>query len=302
MLARDGTDRRRLATYAQSRTHAPSDSVMTPRPNWLTLIAVAAVAHIAASMVHEGLGHGGACLLAGCRPQLMTTMQFEGDERTLSTLGIKFVAAGGTLANLAAATIAVLLLRRSRERASAGEFFLWLFATVNLLQAAGYLMYSGATNIGDWAEVVHGLAPFWVWHAALFVVGAGAYWLATRWAMGRLGRRLRTMGAERVAEANRYTLTAYVVGGLLSLAAGAFEPGGALIVLISGVAASLGGTSGLAWGPQLLRDTRIGEPEDPPLLINRDWRWIAAGAVGAVVFVFILGHGVRLDALRPTAR
>ena len=232
----------------------------------------------------------------------MTTMQFEGDERTLSTLGIKFVAAGSTLANLAAATIAVLLLRRSRERAGAGEFFLWLFATVNLLQAAGYLMYSGATNIGDWAEVVHGLAPSWVWHAALFVVGAVAYWFATRWAMGRLGRRLRTMGAERVAEANRYTLTAYVVGGLLSLAAGAFEPGGALIVLISGVAASLGGTSGLAWGPQLLHDTRIGEPEDPPLLINRDWRWIAAGAVCAVVFVFVLGHGVRLDALRLTAR
>jgi hypothetical protein len=68
-------------------------------------------------------------------------------------------------------------------------------------------------------------------------------------------------------------------------------------VLISGVAAPLGGTSALAWGPQLLHDPRVGEPEDPHLLVNRDRRWIAAGAVAAAVFVFVLGQGVRLKAL-----
>jgi len=281
------SSRRQEASYTDSGVATPA------RAHWLTVIAVAVVAHAATTLVHEGLGHGGACLLAGCRPQLLTTMQFEGDERMLSSAGIKFIAAGGTLANLAAATIAALLLRRRREHANAGEFFLWLFTAVNLLQAAGYWMYSGAMNIGDWAEVVHGFAPLWVWHVGLFVVGAGAYWLAARWAMGRLGRRLRTSGAARVAEANRYSVTAYVVGGLLSLAAGLFEPGGALIVVISGVAASLGGTSALAWGPQLLHDPRVGQPEDPPLLVTRDWRWIAAGAVTAAAFVFVIGHGVR---------
>jgi len=131
----------------------------------------------------------------------------------------------------------------------------------------------------------------------LLLLGAYGYWIATRWAMGQLGQRLRTSGAARVAEASRYTFTAYAVGGLLSLLAGLFEPGGALIVLISGVAASLGGTSALAWGPQLLHDPRVGEPEDPPLLVNRDWRWIAAGFVAAATFVFVVGQGVRLDAL-----
>ncbi len=274
---------------------------MTPRQDWLTVIAVAVVAHAAASFVHEALGHGGACLLVGCRPQLLTTMQFEGDERTVSTLGIKFIAAGGTLANLVAATIAAVFLRRRRERADAGEYFLWLFTTINLMEAAGYWMYSGVGNIGDWADVVRGLTPFWAWHAGLFFLGAGGYWLATRWAMGRLGRRLPTSGASRVAEANRYSLTAYAVGGLLSLAAGLFEPGGAFIVLISGVAASLGGTSGLAWGPQLLRNPHLGEPEDPPLLVVRDWRWLVAGALAAALYVFVIGHGVRLDGLRGSA-
>lgn len=262
--------------------------------DWLTVIAVAVVAHALAVSVHEGLGHGGACLLAGCRPQLLTTMQFLGDERTVSSAGIKFIAAGGTLANLAVATLTVGLLRRQREHANAGTFFLCLFATVNLLQATGYLLYSGVSNIGDWADVVRGMRPFWIWRGCLFLVGASTYWLATRWAMGELGRRLRTSGAARVAEANRYTLTAYAVGGLLSLAAGLFEPGGAFIVLISGVAASLGGASALAWGPQLLRDPRLGEPAEPALRVTRDWRWIVAGAVAAVVFVFVLGHGVTL--------
>jgi hypothetical protein len=272
---------------------------MTPRADWLTVIAVAVVTHAVAVSVHEGVGHGGACLLVGCRPQLLTTMQFLGDERSVSSEGIKFIAAGGTLANLAAASIAVGLLRRRRGRANAGAFFLWLFATVNLLQACGYLLYSGVSNIGDWGEVVRGFTPVWIWRGGLFLIGGTSYWLATRWAMGQLGRRLSSSGAARVAEANHYTLTAYAVGGLLSLAAGLFEPGGAIIVLISGVAASLGGASALAWGPQLLNDPHLGEPQEPVLRVTRDCRWIVAGAVVAIVFVFVLGHGVSLETHRP---
>src|SRR5215471_6941684 len=89
---------------------APDDSLsaraVVPRTDWLTVIAVAIVAHVTASIVHEALGHGGACLLVGCRPQLLTTMQFQGDETSLSNAGVKVIAAGGTLANLAAAGIA----------------------------------------------------------------------------------------------------------------------------------------------------------------------------------------------------
>jgi hypothetical protein len=270
---------------------------ISSRVDWLTLIALAAVAHVAASVVHEGLGHGGACLLVGCRPQLLTTMEFQGDETSLSRAGVIFIAGGGTLANLAAAAVLAGLLGRRRGSANAGTFFLWLFATINLLQGTGYFLYSGLSNIGDWAEVVHGLTPAWIFRAVLALIGGGTYWVATRWAMNQLGARLRQSGDDRVAEANRYTLTAYAVGGVLSLLAGLFEPGGALMVLISGVAASLGGTSALAWGPQLLHNPRLGKREEgQPLGIGRDWRWVIAGGVAVVVFVFVLGRGLALEA------
>jgi hypothetical protein len=273
--------------------------VISTRPDWLTVIAIAVVVYCIVSLVHEGLGHGGACLAMGGRPQLITSMQFQGDKRGVSSAGLRFIAAGGTIANVAAAGITGWLLRRRRRKqAGASWFFLWLFTTINLLQATGYFLYSGVAGIGDWTAVVRGFAPAWVWRAGLIIVGAVTYWFAAKWAMDLLGQRLSSPDSARVAEANRYTLVAYAGGALLSIAAGLFEPGGALVVLISGAAASLGGTSALAWGPQLLHDQRLGASVKPPLIVGRDWRWIVAGAVVVVVVIFVLGAGVRLTGIR----
>jgi hypothetical protein len=269
--------------------------MMASRPDWLTVISIALVVHTCATLIHEGAGHGGACLAAGCVPRLLTSMQFDGDESSLSVTAVKFIAAAGTLANLCAGFAAMLLLRRSRDAGGSLWFFLWLFATVNLLQATGYPLYSGIGNIGDWAAVVRGFKPVWLWRAGLAVLGGTTYFLVARSAMARLGQRLSETGPSRVAEAMRYTLVAYLSGGALSLLAGVFEPGGALIVLISGVAASLGGTSGLAWGPQLLHDPALGRGSGSKLAIRRDRRWIIGGLCCAVFFVFVLGRGIRLS-------
>jgi len=69
----------------QEASYTDSGDATTPRAHLLTVIAVAVVAHAATTLVHEGLGHGGACLFVGCRPRLLTTMQFDGDERNVST-------------------------------------------------------------------------------------------------------------------------------------------------------------------------------------------------------------------------
>ena len=84
----------------------------------------------------------------------------------------------------------MLLLRCYAGPARTGWFFLWLFATINLLAAAGYPLYSGLANIGDWANIVRGLKPAWLSHVGLAAIGALSYWFATRWAIDRLGRCL----------------------------------------------------------------------------------------------------------------
>lgn len=262
-------------------------------PDWLTVAAIAIVTHSLTVSIHEAIGHGGACLVVGCAPRLVTTMQFKGDEDSLPRLAVDAISAGGSVANLIAAAIAILLIRRYRGPARTGWFFLWLFATVNLLAAAGYPLYSGLANIGDWANIVRGLKPSWLWHLLLAAIGAPSYWFATRWAMDRLGRRL-SHRVSRVPEAYRYTLVSYLAMGALAIIGGMFESGGAFLVLISAAAASLGGASALAWGPQLLQDPHLGEPPEEPLQVLRDARWMIAAALAGLAFVTVLGPGIRL--------
>jgi hypothetical protein len=76
---------------------------------------------------------------------------------------------------------------------------------LSLLQATGYLLFSGLGNIGDWAAVVRGWPGGALWRVALATAGGLTYWLATRWAIGQLGDRLHTSGRARAADAYRYT-------------------------------------------------------------------------------------------------
>lgn len=257
-----------------------------------TLIAIAVVAYALSNFAHEGIGHGGACMLVHCSPHLVSSMQFDGDTTSISADARRFIAAGGTIVNLIVAAIAFVFWRRSRSQA--GWFFLWLLTTISLLQATGYLLFSGLGNVGDWAVVVEGWKGSFAWHAALAVVGGATYWLATRWAMKRLGSRLPAENSvERTRAAYRYTLIAYFAGGALYVIAGSFDPAGIVILFISGIAASFGGTSGLAWGPQFLRDPQFVDQPREALTLQRDWRWIWLGIACAVVYVGVLGPGIR---------
>jgi hypothetical protein len=273
----------------QTRADDPPFTVSRDIP---TLIAIAIVAYALSNFAHEGLGHGGACLLVHCSPHLVSSMQFDGDMTQISSGARRFIAAGGTLVNLLVAAISFVSWRRSR--ADSAWFFFWLLTTISLLQATGYLLFSGLGNVGDWAVVVEGWRGSLAWHVGLALIGGATYWLATRWAMKNLGARLHaTTSIERTRAAYRYTLIAYLAGGALYLLAGSFDPAGLVILLISGVAASFGGTSGLAWGPQLLKSSGLTTQTSTTLTLRRDWRWIAFGSVCAIVYVAVLGPGVR---------
>jgi hypothetical protein len=77
----------------------------------LTLAAIAMVAFLIANVAHEGLGHGGACVLVGGRPVALSSAWFEGEYAGVSDWGRRAELAGGTLANLVLAAVFYLLLR-----------------------------------------------------------------------------------------------------------------------------------------------------------------------------------------------
>jgi hypothetical protein len=237
--------------------------------------------------LHEVIGHGGACLLAGGQPLSLSTVHMDCDR------GGRLVAAGGTLVNFAVGLLCLPLLglvsRNTRLR-----YFLWLLMTVNLLAGSGYFLFSGTANIGDWAVVIGGLQPAWLWRAGLTLLGAGTY-LACVWlALLELRPFLPHLPAARVRQAKRLAVTPYLAGGIVSCVAGLLNPVGMILVAISAAASSFGGTSGLAWMWQLTRrkSLRACEVEMPALRRSRGWL-VAAGIV-ALLFIGVLGPGLRL--------
>ncbi len=256
-----------------------------PADTW-TVVAIAIVVYVFASIIHEGIGHGGACLLSGGHAVALSTVHFEcsGEGR--------FLAAGGTIANLIAGLI-FWLASRMATRATRLRYLLWLSMTINLVQAGGYFLFSGVGSIGDWAVVIRGLEPAWGWRVGLTVLGLCSYlffvWIALLEMRPFLGQR----DPEMLQRAKKLTLTPYLAGGILSCVAGMFNPVGFILVAISAAAASFGGTSGLAWMWEMFKGNRIPEGtfEMPPL--SRSRGWMAVAAILGVLFIAILGPGLK---------
>jgi len=266
--------------------------VSTRRIDLPTLVAVAIVAYALSNVAHEGLAHGGACVAAGGEPRMLNAVFFDCGRDGVSDAGSRWIAAAGSLVNLVLAALSVVLLRRARRPHAV--YFLWLFATINAVQATGYWLFSGVAGIGDWAVVVGGWQPAWAWRTLLAICGGAGYWAVVVASLRRLAP-LVGPGDDRVALAVRLTVVPYVVGGLLYVGAGLLNPEGVVLVLISGAAASLGGTSALAWMAQLLNDPRRARPAtEPPFALHRSFPWIGAGALVAALFVGLLGPGLEL--------
>src|SRR5262249_7122438 len=107
---------------------------------------------------------------------------------------------------------------------------------------------------------------------------------------------------ERRTIAIRLMRTPYFAGGALACIAGAFNPAGWYLIALSAAASTFGRNSALVWSDNWLRDTHripLGS-RTGPRSITRSWLWIAFGIGVAIVFIGLIGPGVRLEAVaRP---
>jgi len=255
------------------------------RPDTLTVIAITVVVAVITDLLHEALGHGGACLLSHGQPILLTTVSFD------CSFDSRFISAGGTLVNLLAGT--VFLFAGRAVRSPRLKLFFWLLLTFNFLDSGGYFLFSGIANIGDWADVIRGFRPSWAWHALLTAVGAASYLFFVWISLRELQPLLSPDQPTRLARARRYLLIPYFTHGTLFTSAGLFNPIGMILVAISAMAASFGGCSAMVWMGLWLRGNLIAPPAEEGAIVERSPAWIAAAVVLAVPFVFVLGRGIR---------
>jgi hypothetical protein len=253
------------------------------QPNLITLISVALVAQALADVVHEVIGHGIAAQIAGVKILSISAIYVQ------TAMSNRFVAASGTIANLLIGAAVFFLLDRCR-RFTAAQYFLWQFASFNVMNS-GYLIYSAISGGGDWAVVISQLEPAWLWRAALGVAGFLLYWLAITFA-ARAVRSFVSSGELEIRSLPRLIFPAYFSAAALMLAAAALNPLRQFI-LVGGIGASLGLNAGLLFVPHFFvlapRPSLLPVPSMP---IDRFW--LALAIVIATIFLGVLGPGISL--------
>jgi len=250
--------------------------------NAFTLVAISALACIAADMVHEAVGHGTASLLMSDPIQSLSTVAIQNASPS------RFVSAAGTTANLIVGVLSLLLLRRVRKL-TPSAYFLWLFGAFNLFNV-GYLVASAFTNSGDWAAVISGLSPSWLWRCVLGLVGTIFYVLSLRWvasfAINFVNHRQVAIGDSR-----RLVWPAYLAAGVVMTVASIFNPISPSLILVSGIGASFGLNCGLLFIPLIIArnstDHVVGKGRIP---FSAFWLIVSVFMCG--LFIGILGPGI----------
>jgi hypothetical protein len=258
---------------------------LTRADDVLTICAISIVAGILTNVLHEGVGHGLTALLTGAKSGMLTTVAWS------SAFDSRLVEAGGTLANLAAALVFWLALGIVRHTSMPIRYFLLIACALNLFAGTGYFFFSGVTDFGDWAAVISGLHPHWLWRALLVIVGASSYFIAA--VVIGIGL-VRYVGIPRHQQGRlrKLTIVPYVSGILLAIVAGLLNPLAIQLLWQSALPATAGGQSGLLWLQYYI--PRHTEPIRTPEKLARSLVWIGVASVLGLVYVVVLGRGIIL--------
>ena len=249
----------------------------------LTVVAISLVAEMLGDVLHEGLGHAAVALLTGAKSGVLSTVAWssEGDSH--------LVAAGGTLANLAAALLFWIALRRVKRGSVRLHFFLLTSLAFNVFAGTGYFFFSGVTNFGDWAAVIDGLPAHWLWRSLLVVVGIASYFGAVLVVGTGL---VRYVGVPRndLRRLRKLTWIPYFSAVVLLSVAGLLNPIGIQLMWQSALPAAAGAHSGLLWLMYYIPKGTV--PQRGSDGIGRSYAWIVVAAGLSLVFIFVLGRGI----------
>jgi hypothetical protein len=262
--------------------------------DYLTVIALSLLAYTLAVLLHEHLGHALACVSLGGHPAELGAYYVNCQYGSMPDLSIRLVALAGPIVSLITGAAGLLLLDRIPKPSTQLRYWVWLFGTISLMTAAGYLLFSGVTGLGDFGTSRDGALylaqPEWLWRVASAISGAAGYALVIILSLRKMEKLIGGEGNLRVAQAQKLSLTSYLTGTVMAVLIGLLNPQGIMIVLISAAASTLGGTSGLAWMMQMLDRKKAASAL--PLQLPRSWSWISAGFIVTVLYAAILGPSI----------
>ena len=259
-----------------------------PIVDWLTVVAIAAIAISFTVASHEGV-HALACLAVGGDLQEYSALYESCDSSTVSQGRI--VAGSAPTYNLLAGVLLWIILRNSKRQASETLFFLWLLMLMNWFYGTGYFIFSGIANVGDWAVVINGWEPSWLWRVLMTIVGALFFVFFVWLGLQELGKIVGGEADEQIRRANKLCILSYVTSFVVILMAGFFCPYGLLsLPVTAGLFAVAGALSPFLWMMRWFRTKRFVKLDKEPLEIHRKWQWLVAAVIVVFTYVFILGR------------
>lgn len=240
--------------------------------NKATIISMAVIVAAIGAVLHEGIGHGVTSWLRGDVPTMLTSNH-------LSDLRPdRLVSAGGTIVNLIAGAIAMYASALAVQRANL-RYFLWLLGAFNLMEAAGYFLFSGILGLGDWEQVIASLPRQALLRTIMTLFGAVLYIAVVK----IIAINIKPFCPTRSTYNTVGRLPYYA-----ACIAGAFDPLGIKLLFLSSIPAAFGGLSGFMWADSLLpHHTSV-----PTLVVSRQPAWWIAAIVIGLAYVLILGRGI----------
>jgi hypothetical protein len=256
-----------------------------PSDDTLTVCAISILAAMLASLLHEGVGHAAIALATGTKSGLLTAVAWSSEADS------ELVAAGGTLVNLTAGIVFWAVLRWAQKLSITTRYFLLISMAFNLFDGTGYFFFSGVTDFGDWARVIEGMQPHWMWRLALFTIGVATYYISV--ILVSQGY-VRDLGVRRedCARLRKLSLLPYISAIVIVGLAGLLNPISKALVWQSALPATAGAHSGLLWFRYYVPKKTT--PRDSTEAIERSYRWICTAIVTALIYIIVLGHGVTL--------
>lgn len=248
----------------------------------LMLAALGICAYIVADVIHEVIGHGGACILSGGSISLLSSVYF------YSNNGNILVDIWGPIANILAGILFLLVLNFYKESSTRIRYFFILLVAFNLFWGTGELIYSGLTNKDDWSFLISGLQPAWFWRTVLVVIGVILYSATIR----IVSAKLQLITGDDYERRKQLILITYLSAGVSACFAASFD----LIELLPAVKESaletFAGFIGFLLILRIKNNNELNYTSNSSP-ITRDMKWIISVTIIYVIFVVIMGQGMK---------